>query len=664
MRLKLPRLRAARVGAISDSEATLEAKSAADDKAAAAEEDEDLAKLKRMRHVAHAVRFCSLFEKFVHAGYLIVMMIVSILCWTGELTDLPFVVYVWVVTAIVIAIFKLWVPDMTRVYIAGRKAVVRKRKPVNMVAWLAFSAIFTWLFFFVRDISIIPFKAEDWQYSVMIAMYKASAFVLWQLVGIFVGIALLVLLVSGFCCGCCCNLCGFGTFMHRALGIDFETRQQTEARKAEQEVAIAEEIEAEEKRVARGKGAAEEATAAEGGDGEASAKPPLKQRVKAKLLALLARLKPLVQKLVAKLKAKLKALKEKKKGTKAAEAEEGEAAIGEADGDAADATDEAKAATAAEKAEKAEAKAKRAAAKKRLKERAKATEGGGVRAKLTRGGAPMEPIIDLVTNNALCASLMPCTFVYAFSMASALVLAGSALVGPYDVLPKNNLEAHPAVAIKPLCASPVWPVLVDQLDAVFNDTVMSASVAHYAWRKLGAPPEDLCETYNNSKRKQTRLEDMYQMIGGESQKSGVGVGLALEALINNATGGVPEPVVVSPWLQAGGWQVGATMAAGGGVVELPPLIFSLQDEYSLGKKEQVVTATALSFTGVCSGDPPGSINESTTCVDTRVWDSSVERMRSCMEVSPLCSPEMNNSGYPLESIMCQRCAVAEAGTLI
>ena len=53
----------------------------------------------------------------------------------------------------------------------------------------------------------------------------------------------------------------------------------------------------------------------------------------------------------------------------------------------------------------------------------------------------MDAVVDLVENKATVAHLTPLSFVYVFVLASALVMNGSALVGPHKTLPQVRIRA-------------------------------------------------------------------------------------------------------------------------------------------------------------------------------------------------------------------------------
>ena len=124
---------------------------------------------------------------------------------------------------------------------------------------------------------------------------------------------------------------------------------------------------------------------------------------------------------------------------------------------------------------------------------------------------------------------MPLTFLYAFAMASSLVLAGSALIGPYNTLP--YAPAAPA-ALRPLCRSGVFGLAHDMAEMVRPRPVLTSDLArrtasaralcaplhsraappmqvlafpaassvtlHASWRAMLEPPHDLCASYNHS----------------------------------------------------------------------------------------------------------------------------------------------------------------------
>ena len=80
--------------------------------------------------------------------------------------------------------------------------------------------------------------------------------------------------------------------------------------------------------------------------------------------------------------------------------------------------------------------------------------------KLTReppGKDEREPLIDFVENKGQVSFLSPLIFVYAFAVGSAIVMSGSALVGPDNTMRTHG--ADPPHEIRALCRSPPYGLL-------------------------------------------------------------------------------------------------------------------------------------------------------------------------------------------------------------
>ena len=124
-----------------------------------------------------------------------------------------------------------------------------------------------------------------------------------------------------------------------------------------------------------------------------------------------------------------------------------------------------------------------------------------------------EPIIDFVENKAQISWLTPLIFIFAFVLGSAIVISGSALIGPENIL---GLTPGRPSAIKALCRSPVHDLIHNAFDA--NLTAKHTFVGTYlGWTALLEPPTDLCADIEKSEDQVDlrRLElDLLQVSGG------------------------------------------------------------------------------------------------------------------------------------------------------
>ena len=98
----------------------------------------------------------------------------------------------------------------------------------------------------------------------------------------------------------------------------------------------------------------------------------------------------------------------------------------------------------------------------------------------------MEPIIDLVENKAQLSCLTPLSFVFVFVMGSALVINGSALIGPYNLLPSSAKAPH---KIQSLCRSPVHSLIHTTLSPIVGSKLAFVG-GHLAWTAMLGPPVD------------------------------------------------------------------------------------------------------------------------------------------------------------------------------
>ena len=100
----------------------------------------------------------------------------------------------------------------------------------------------------------------------------------------------------------------------------------------------------------------------------------------------------------------------------------------------------------------------------------------------------LEPIIDFVENKSQIGWLTPCIFIFAFAMGSAIVMCGSALIGP-----ENTLGTVPKAPtrIAALCRSPVHELLVDVMAPKLGAKHAYVG-AHLAWTALLDPTTDIC----------------------------------------------------------------------------------------------------------------------------------------------------------------------------
>ena len=103
--------------------------------------------------------------------------------------------------------------------------------------------------------------------------------------------------------------------------------------------------------------------------------------------------------------------------------------------------------------------------------------------------AEPDPIIDFVENKVQIWWLHPLIFVFAFVIGSALVMAGSALIGPSDTLPRVATEP---IAIRALCKSPVTSALLQTMEVNLGRKIAYTGIS-LAWQQMLEPPNDLCE---------------------------------------------------------------------------------------------------------------------------------------------------------------------------
>ena len=104
-------------------------------------------------------------------------------------------------------------------------------------------------------------------------------------------------------------------------------------------------------------------------------------------------------------------------------------------------------------------------------------------------GRGREPFIDLVENRVTLRFLAPALFVYGFALPSSFILAGSALLGPHDVLP---LKMRAPVSLSPLCRSAVSALLQDEAAMIADDAGLAWVLVDAQWRSRFAAQPRYC----------------------------------------------------------------------------------------------------------------------------------------------------------------------------
>lgn len=208
-----------------------------------------------------------------------------------------------------------------------------------------------------------------------------------------------------------------------------------------------------------------------------------------------------------------------------------------------------------------------------------------------------EPIIDFVENKAQISWLTPLIFIFAFVLGSAIVISGSALIGPENIL---GLTPGRPSAIKALCRSPVHDLIHNAFDA--NLTAKHTFVGTYlGWTALLEPPTDLCADIEKSEDQ--LIYDASNLIYSKF--------LAGES-IDFAT--ARQTVRRLPEIdRARRWMISAELPPQGGEFDAPALHMAVQDDRTIGVPKQRVVATVWGYlTGVCPGGSTPSIVSGST----------------------------------------------------
>lgn len=249
-----------------------------------------------------------------------------------------------------------------------------------------------------------------------------------------------------------------------------------------------------------------------------------------------------------------------------------------------------------------------------------------------------EPIIDFVENKAQVGTLTPLIFVFAFAVASTLVMCGSALIGPEKTLP---LAASRPAVINALCRGSVTGLVADAMAERVGPKLSFFGI-HLVWDALLEPPVDGCEDIVHTRQRvalasSTLFYDLTVSCvtsGFVSNSYGIGCDILF-----NTTAFQRDPSDMTPFEalalyvpeeeRAARWEVAAALPwseAGSGeaapdpplpaVVTVPPLTMVVNDENVIGARGVNVTARVFSYSGTCaSGGSPMLLGGITNLTD-------------------------------------------------
>ena len=183
-------------------------------------------------------------------------------------------------------------------------------------------------------------------------------------------------------------------------------------------------------------------------------------------------------------------------------------------------------------------------------------------------------------------------FIFAFVLGSAIVISGSALIGPENILGLTG----PASATKPL-RSPA----IDHNAFDANLTAKHTFVGTYlGWTALLEPPTDLCADIEKS-------EDQLIYDASNLIYSKFLAGASIDfATARQTVRRLPEID------RARRWMISAELPPQGGEFDAPALL-AVQDDRTIGVPKQRVVATVWGYlTGVCPGGSTPSIVSGST----------------------------------------------------
>lgn len=247
--------------------------------------------------------------------------------------------------------------------------------------------------------------------------------------------------------------------------------------------------------------------------------------------------------------------------------------------------------------------------------------------------AQARPFLDLVENSSNIAAFTPLVFVFGFAVASSLVLAGHVLVGPDSALPATPESiCCPNVRLEPLCASPLYALLVDRTAQATNQwasRALSWTLFDERYRSIFVPPPRRCFAMPPSAQ--------VGSVGGPGWWNG-SIGCASPCADANGTetgltvGGSPAtcaqlasfcggvrvrkvcpvtcracltPLVANcadgaSWRPPGFWAASA-MVTDDGTITLPPASLALRDVSRMGLPSVLIRADLTGFSGRCEG---------------------------------------------------------------
>lgn len=529
-----------------------------------------------------ALEYClNVSTSVLHVGSILAFLVLIPAVWLGWPYDMP--AYIgWVCCSItVLSLLSIALSTAKRAYLGLPQVDSRPLKPTRkeVVATVVFSTVCICVAVYVNLYSRGTLawllgrthgsNAVDYQQFVVVWLYYVFNYVLLQMYGLIVGVGLLIVLFTGFCCACCCNCCFRGPIFAWLRQAGRTARRLRQKNKKEKYVS----------------------TAGAGG---------LQRRVSVLTMTTDDEWRPMASAVVVGDDqptvggGTLLYVSRHKRGPQARKA----------------------------------CLAYHATALTQPPELP------------SRDGA--EPIIDFVENKTQITWLSPCIFVYAFAMGATLVMCGSALIGPEHALP--TAPGAPTT-IRALCRAPVTGYVQDALGRSMGGKYKLAFVGlHLVWTTLLEPPAELCAdvvvrenvVLQRAMEAQQDLDlacplDRQQMPPPLANALGMDCSALLAVRALGASANDIDPFMafamhVPVAERAAQWRVAAALpsrdkrGAGGAsaedAVQVPPLVFAVQDEVLLGVPKTNIETRILRFTGTCVGGGQPTLVNGTSSVTT------------------------------------------------